>query len=119
MDLFIPIILFNSLIMDGKEKNAEHTSVHEHISSYADLLGTWAALILLTLMTVFISIFGADLRTLTVATALLIATVKALAVALYFMHLKYEPKIYRIWMIVVMALFVFFLIMVILDYLTR
>jgi len=92
---------------------------HQHISSYRELFGTWAALILLTLMTVFISVFGADLRTLTVATALLIATVKALAVALYFMHLKYEARIYKAWMIVVMSLFIFFLVMVVLDYLTR
>jgi len=105
--------------MDNKEKNVEHTSTNEHISGYTEHFGTWAALILLTLMTVFISIFGADLRTLTVATALLIATVKALTVALYYMHLKYEPKIYKVWMIVVMALFLFFLFMVILDYLTR
>lgn len=105
--------------MDNKEKNTAHSAEHEHISSYSEHFGTWAALILLTLMTVFISTFGADLRTLTVATAMFIATVKALAVALYFMHLKYEPKIYRAWIIVVMALFVFFLIMVILDYITR
>lgn len=105
--------------MENKEKNVAKTAVHEHISSYKEIFGTWAALILLTLMTVFISTFGADLSSLTVATAMLIATVKALAVALYFMHLKYEPKIYRAWIIVVMALYVFFLIMVILDFITR
>ena len=105
--------------MDNKEKNSTNVAEHEHISSYREHFGTWAALILLTLMTVFISTFGADLRTLTVATALLIATIKSLAVALYFMHLKYEPRIYRAWIIVVMALFLFFLIMVIIDYNTR
>ena len=105
--------------MDNKEKNTDKLQEHEHISSYAEHFGTWAALILLTLMTVFVSAFGADLSTLTVVTAMLIATIKALAVALYFMHLKYEAKIYRAWMIVVMSLFAFFLFMVILDYLTR
>ena len=105
--------------MENKEKNIEHAAEHEHISSYSEHFGTWVALILLTLMTVFISAFGADLSSLTVATAMFIATVKALTVALYFMHLKYEPKIYRAWIIVVMALFTFFLIMVILDYITR
>ena len=105
--------------MDNKEKNAGQTAEHEHISSYAEHFGTWIALCVLTLMTVFISVFGADLGSLTVATAMLIATVKALAVALYFMHLKYEPKIYRAWIIVVMALLVFFIVMVILDYITR
>ena len=105
--------------MDYNKNNTKETHEHEHISSYKEHFGTWAALILLTLMTVFISVFGADLRTLTVATALLIATVKALAVALYFMHLKYEARIYKAWMIVVMSLFIFFLVMVVLDYLTR
>ena len=105
--------------MDKKEINKTEAAPHEHISSYREHFGTWTALILLTLMTVFVSTFGADLRTLTVATALLIATIKSLAVALYFMHLKYEPKVYRAWIIVVMALFVFFLVMVILDYITR
>ena len=105
--------------MENKEKNTANVTEHEHISSYKEHFGTWIALILLTLMTVFVSTFGADLRTLSVATAMLIATVKALAVALYFMHLKYEPKIYRAWLIIVMGLLVFFIVMVILDYITR
>lgn len=106
--------------MDNKNtKNKKHIAEHEHISSYKEHAGTWAALILLTLMTVFVSAFGADLSTLTVATALVIATIKGLAVAMYFMHLKFEPGIFKVWLVIVMALFVFFLFMVILDYLTR
>ncbi len=101
---------------ENQHNDTEH---QEHITSYKEHFGTWAALILLTLMTVLVSVFGADLRTLSVATALIIATVKVLAVGYYFMHLKYDPKIYRTLIIVVMALFTFFLIMVILDYLTR
>ncbi len=92
---------------------------HEHITSYKEHFSTWLALILLTFMTVFVSVFGADLRTLSVATAMLIATVKATAVAYYFMHLKYEPKIYKAMMAVVIALFVFFMVMITIDYLTR
>ncbi len=96
--------------------NSHH---EEHISSYAEHFGTWVALIMLTFMTVFVSVFGSGLQTLTVAMALLIASVKATVVGLYFMHLKYDKKMYRFMMIVVMALFTFFLFMVILDYLTR
>ena len=99
-------------------KDNNHNSEH-HITSYKDNFGTWVALILLTFMTVFISVFGAELHTLTVGTALFIASVKALVVAYYFMHLKYDPKIYRIMILVVMALFTFFLIMLVIDYLTR
>ncbi|HJN06679.1 MAG TPA: cytochrome C oxidase subunit IV family protein [Bacteroidales bacterium] len=96
--------------------NSAHTS---HITSYSEHFGTWVSLILLTSMTVFISVFGADLSTLTVATALFIASVKSLVVAYYFMHLKYDPKIYRIMMIIVFGMFIIFLIMLIFDYLTR
>jgi len=92
---------------------------HHHITSYPEHFGTWVSLILLTFMTVFISVFGADLNTLTVATALFIASVKALIVAYYFMHLKYDPKLYRIMILVVLALFTVFLIMLTIDYLTR
>lgn len=103
--------------MENTQPN--HSTEGPHISSFRELTGVWVGLIILTLMTVFISTFGAELRTLSVATALLIASVKALAVGFYFMHLKYEPQIYRVMMLVVLALFTFFLIMVILDYLTR
>lgn len=117
LDLFVPPILFNSLKM--KNQHSIEESHAEHITSYREHFGTWVGLILLTLMTVFISVFGADLRTITVATALLIASVKALVVAYYFMHLKYDPRIYRVLITIVMSLFTVFLIMVILDYLTR
>jgi cytochrome c oxidase subunit 4 len=90
-----------------------------HISSYKEHLSTWLALILLTFMTVFVSVFGAELRTLSVATAMIIATVKATAVGYYFMHLKYDPKIYKLMMATVLGLFVFFMIMITLDYITR
>ncbi|NOX87226.1 MAG: hypothetical protein GXO86_14925 [Chlorobi bacterium] len=105
--------------MKNKENITSENHEQEHVSSYSELFGTWAALIILTGMTVFISISGANLRTLTIATALLIASVKALVVGFYFMHLKFETRLYRIMIIIVMALFTFFLIMVILDYLTR
>lgn len=96
-----------------------HNDDAPHITSYVEHFGTWVSLILLTFMTVFISVFGADLNTLTVATALFIASIKALVVSYYFMHLKYDPKLYRVMILVVMALFLVFLTMTIIDYLTR
>ena len=99
--------------MENKEKT------HIHITSYKEHFSTYLALILLTFMTVFVSVFGADLNTLTVVTAMIIATVKAVVVGYYFMHLKYDPTIYKVMLAVVMALFVFFMIMLTFDYLTR
>lgn len=103
----------------ANNNNILHNEETPHITSYKEHFGTWVSLILLTFMTVFISVFGADLNTLTVATALFIASVKALVVAYYFMHLKYDPKVYRMMMLVVIALFLFFIIMLVVDYLTR
>lgn len=105
--------------MSNDNNSNNHNEDAPHITSYVEHFGTWISLILLTFMTVFISVFGADLNTLTVGTAMFIASVKALVVAYYFMHLKYDPKIYRIMILVVMALFLVFMIMTIADYITR
>ena len=105
--------------MENKETILEESHEAEHISGYSGLFGTWLALVLLTGLTVFISVSEVNLRTLTVAAALLIASVKALLVGFYFMHLKFDGKLFRIMIMIVMALFTFFLIMVFLDYLTR
>ena len=90
-----------------------------HIVSYREHASTFLALILLTVMTVTVSVFGADLYTLTVLTALAIASAKAVVVGLYFMHLKYDPKIYKAMMAVVLILFAVFLILTLIDYLIR
>ena len=92
---------------------------HVHIVSYKDHASTFLGLILLTIMTVTVSVFGADLYTLTVLTALAIASAKAVVVALYFMHLKYDPKIYRAMMGVVLLLFIVFAVLTLIDYLIR
>jgi cytochrome c oxidase subunit 4 len=70
-------------------------------------------------MTVTVSVFGADLYTLTVLTALASASAKAIVVALYFMHLKYDPKIYKAMIGVVLLLFIVFAVLTLIDYLIR
>jgi cytochrome c oxidase subunit IV len=103
-----------------EHKNTQHNQAKgQHISSYKEHFSTLAALLLLTVLTVVVSVFGADLRSLSVATALLIATVKALVVAYYFMHLKYELKIYRWLVLIVVLLFALFLVITSIEYLNR
>ncbi len=103
--------------------NHQHPrSNHEgnvHIVSYKEHASTFLSLILLTIMTVTVSVFGADLYTLTVLTALVIASTKAIVVALYFMHLKHDPRIYRYMIGVVMLLFGVFSALTLIDYLIR
>jgi cytochrome c oxidase subunit IV len=90
-----------------------------HIVSYRDHASTFLGLILLTIMTVTVSVFGADLVTLTVLTALAIASAKAVVVAFYFMHLKYDPKIYKAMLALVLILFGVFAVLTLIDYLIR
>lgn len=91
----------------------------EHIVSYGENLSTWFALIVLTFLTVSVSVFSASLVTLTLLTALIIATTKALVVAYYFMHLKYDTKVYRRMVYVTLVIFAVMLILTIVDYLFR
>lgn len=101
------------------KKNDKHNSQEVHITSYKEHFGTWLGLIILTIMTVTVSVFGADLHTMTVLTAMLIATTKALIVAYYFMHLKYDPRIYQIMIGIVLLLFVVFAVLTMVDYVDR
>jgi cytochrome c oxidase subunit IV len=103
---------------NNHEKTSDKAS-EVHIVSYRDHASTFLGLILLTIMTVTVSVFGADLYTLTVLTALAIASTKAVVVALYFMHLKYDPKIYRAMLGVVLVLFAVFITLTLIDYLIR
>ena len=90
-----------------------------HIVSYKEHASTFLGLILLTIMTVTVSVFGAEIYTLSVLTALTIASAKAVVVALYFMHLKYDPKMYRFLIGIVLLLFVVFSVLTLIDYLIR
>src|SRR5512140_2438266 len=90
-----------------------------HIVSYWDLAGTYLGLILLTILTVTISVYAEDLYTITAFTALTIASTKAVVVAYNFMHLKYDLKIYRIMFAAVIVLFLVFVVLTLVDYLTR
>ena len=60
-------------------------------SSYASYAVVWIALLVLTATTVAVS--SVDLGAMNVVVALLIASVKAALVALFFMHLKYENRL--------------------------
>ena len=62
----------------------------EHILSYRKLLAVLGVLLVLTMITILIS--TVDLGAANIWAALLIASVKATFVLLFFMHLKYEQS---------------------------
>lgn len=78
-----------------------------HGSGYGIYVAVWGALIVLTGLTVAVSYV--DLGLLNVAVALLIASVKASLVALFFMHLKSEGGL--VWTFALVP--IFFLVLII------
>ncbi len=69
-------------------------STEDHILSYKQLLGVLGVLFLMTMITILAS--RIDLGRLNIWIALMIASIKSSFVLLYFMHLKYENKIFVI-----------------------
>jgi cytochrome c oxidase subunit 4 len=77
----------------------------------------WIALILLTAVTVGVSFL--EMKKFTVFTAMLIASVKALLVLLYFMHIRYEKIIYPVMIGFVFVTYSIFIILTFSDYSLR
>jgi cytochrome c oxidase subunit 4 len=88
-----------------------------HIIPYRTFLYILALLIVLTLSSVAIT--QIYLGTLTVMLALLIAAVKSSFVLRFFMHLKFENKLFSIGVIAVALLLATVIIITFLDYLYR
>lgn len=88
-----------------------------HISSYKSHVVVLLSLILLTILTVTIT--SVHLGPFNTAAALVIASVKAGIVLLYFMHLKFDEKIYRFMVALVLAIYVVVIVITFFDYLYR
>ncbi len=102
----------------GNEQKQDNIHSH-HISGYREHFKTLVILLVLTALTVAVSVYGAGIRSISVIIALVIATAKALVVAGYFMHLKYDHKMYRYMVMIVMFMFVVFMLILSLDYSNR
>ncbi|MGB6679410.1 MAG: cytochrome C oxidase subunit IV family protein [Terriglobales bacterium] len=90
----------------------------EHIMSSKFYYTIWIALLCLTVITAAVSFV--DLGPLNTVVALVIATIKALLVVLFFMHVKYtSEKLTKI--VIVSAIFWLFLLLALsmADYATR
>jgi len=85
-----------------------------HIVTYLQNLWIWIALLLLTFITVAIA--GIDFEKLTVVVALTVASVKAVIVAAYFMHLRFDNKVLAIMNLVVLLIFTVFIVITLIDY---
>ncbi|MBN1855270.1 MAG: cytochrome C oxidase subunit IV family protein [Pirellulales bacterium] len=87
-----------------------------HIVEVRVLLAVFAALIMLTVVTVAVSYF--DLGAFNLVVAMSIATIKAALVAFWFMHLRYDSGLHAFIFLVGVAFLGFFLIITMLDAVT-
>lgn len=71
---------------------------NEHIVTYNQYIFVWITLVLLTALTVTIA--SLNLGNFAIVFAILIASIKALLVMLIFMHLRFEDKIFRIFVFI-------------------
>ncbi len=86
---------------------SHHAKEEIHGIGYGILVLIWLGLVVLTGVTVVVS--GVHLPALAVTVALLIAATKSSLVVNYFMHLKYESRIFKIILlmgIVTIAIFI-------------
>lgn len=88
-----------------------------HISSYGSHLFVLACLIALTIVTVAIT--SVQLGAFNTTAAMIIASTKAAIVLLYFMHLKFDDKIFRFMVTLVLVIYAVVIIITFFDYLYR
>lgn len=98
------------------EQHDQSSAHHEapHTVSYARYLLIWLALVMLTGLTVALA--GVDLGRWIVVTALTIASVKTVMVLEVFMHLKFEDKTFRLFVLVACVTLAIFFTLIFFDY---
>jgi len=99
-------------ISDHAGQTIEQRSMN-HVTPWPVLLAVFAALIVLTVVTVGVA--GLNLGRYNVVVALGIATVKAALVALYFMHLKYDHPFNGFIVLMAVGFLALFLTLTLID----
>ncbi|GEM_PF-416091 len=94
-------------------RESSENAAHGHVSSVGQLLGIWAALMVLTVVTVAVAQLHFGVFNLLVAMA--IAVVKGSLVVLYFMHMKYETPFNAIAFVSSLLFLALFIAVTLLD----
>ena len=96
---------------------AHETSTHAHIPKVGTLVGIWATLIVLTVVTALVATL--DLGELNIVVALLIAVTKASLVAWVFMGVRYVTNLTRLFVVAGLVWLFIMILMTASDYSTR
>lgn len=95
---------------------ANHT-IEQHSISYGTLIMVWLGLIALTSITV--SVAGINFQSLSLIIALGIAFTKTLLVMNYFMHVKFESRVFKVFISVCAVTLLVIIVLTFSDLLTR
>lgn len=90
-----------------------HALDHAHHPPTSLYIKIWGALMFLTVVTV--SVTFVDMKKFAIVAAMIIATTKAGLVASYFMHLRFESRIYTILLLVALSSFGIFIALTFAD----
>jgi len=107
MDIPVSAVLPDNLTMEKLQESKGH------VVGYRVFIAVWLCLLVLTGLTIWIA--GLELGNLSTFTAMIIATVKASLVLYFFMHLKYEPPVFRIMALVTVATLTVIILMTFTD----
>lgn len=87
-----------------EHSNTDEIHSEDHGASFGTYILVWLGLVGLTAITVTIA--GINLGSLALIAAMLIATIKTLLVASYFMHVKFDTAVFRIFIAVCILIFI-------------
>lgn len=90
---------------------SEHNT---HVVPYKSNVLIWIDLLIMTFVTIEIAEF--NFHDLTVVIALLVASVKTYLVGYFFMHLKFENRMFRIFVGIMALVFISFMAVLFFDY---
>jgi cytochrome c oxidase subunit 4 len=93
---------------------SKHEENIQHAHSYSIYVLVWLALMILTGVTVAVA--GINFGALTIAAALVIASVKTYLVLSIFMHLRIEQKVFRVFVFVAFLFFLISIVLLFSDY---
>ncbi len=92
-----------------------HTTEHKnHVVGYGQFALIWVALVSLTAITVALA--GIELGRWVIVTALTIASIKTYLVGSVFMHLKFEDRMFTVFVGVAVVTLVIFFVLTFFDY---
>jgi len=96
------------------EQQTKHGEHEPHVVSYGQYILIWLGLLALTGTTVAVA--GVDLGRWVIITAIGIASIKSVLVVNIFMHLRFEDRVFRIFVLVAVVTLVIFIVMTFFDY---